>query len=122
MIWDVHCHFPRDWQNPEGEDHAQLDTGEFWEYDPDTDTWTELNPHPGSGRWAPGSMVIGNTIYIMGGLSTTTLETSVPITPPSTPSFMPPGKPKMLPSRSPNSSSSSGRSSACSSTSSGFSM
>ena len=23
MIWDVHCHFPRDWQNPEGEDHAQ---------------------------------------------------------------------------------------------------
>ncbi|MYE46971.1 MAG: amidohydrolase [Chloroflexi bacterium] len=23
VIWDVHCHFPRDWQNPEGEDHAQ---------------------------------------------------------------------------------------------------
>ncbi len=23
MIWDVHCHFPRDWANPEGEDHAQ---------------------------------------------------------------------------------------------------
>lgn len=24
MIWDVHCHFPRDWQNPEGTDHAKL--------------------------------------------------------------------------------------------------
>ena len=23
MIWDVHCHFPRDWGNPDGEDHAQ---------------------------------------------------------------------------------------------------
>ena len=26
MIWDVHCHFPRNWENPEGEDHAaQID-------------------------------------------------------------------------------------------------
>ena len=26
MIWDVHCHFPRDWNNPEGSDHAaQID-------------------------------------------------------------------------------------------------
>ena len=23
MIWDVHCHFPLDWDNPEGADHAQ---------------------------------------------------------------------------------------------------
>ncbi len=23
MIWDVHCHFPRDWEHPEREDHAQ---------------------------------------------------------------------------------------------------
>lgn len=23
MIWDVHCHFPLDWDNPEGADHQQ---------------------------------------------------------------------------------------------------
>jgi hypothetical protein len=24
VIWDVHCHFPRDWEHPERADHAQL--------------------------------------------------------------------------------------------------
>ena len=23
MIWDVHCHFPRDWEHPENNDHTQ---------------------------------------------------------------------------------------------------
>ncbi|MCA9758087.1 MAG: T9SS type A sorting domain-containing protein [Candidatus Eisenbacteria bacterium] len=58
----------------EGEDHQQLDTGEFWEYEASTDTWTALPAHPGSGRWAPGNFVIGDTVYFMGGLSTTRLE------------------------------------------------
>ena len=24
VIWDVHCHFPRDWENPDNTDHARL--------------------------------------------------------------------------------------------------
>ncbi|MCR9172074.1 MAG: T9SS type A sorting domain-containing protein [bacterium] len=51
----------------QGEDHLNLDTGEFWEYDPVNDSWTQLPPHPGSGRWAPGSFVIGDSIYLIGG-------------------------------------------------------
>lgn len=51
----------------EGQDHYYLEEGEFWEYDPGTDKWTELPPMPGSGRWAPGSFVIGNTVYATGG-------------------------------------------------------
>lgn len=58
----------------EGEDHNQLDEGEFWEYDADTDTWTQLVSHPGTGRWAPGTFVIGDTVYLTAGLSTTVLE------------------------------------------------
>ncbi len=51
----------------QGEDHQNLDTGEFWEYDPLTDSWVELDPHPGTGRWAPGSFMIDNEVYIMCG-------------------------------------------------------
>lgn len=51
----------------QGEDHLNLDTGEFWEYDPVNDSWTQLPPHPGSGRWAPGSFVIDDAIYMLGG-------------------------------------------------------
>lgn len=51
----------------QGEDHLNFNTGEFWEYDPVNDSWTELPPHPGSGRWAPGSFVIGDSIYMVGG-------------------------------------------------------
>ncbi|MBD3160552.1 MAG: hypothetical protein GF328_00400 [Candidatus Latescibacteria bacterium] len=58
----------------EGQDHQQLDYGEFYEYDSSTDTWTELTPHPGSGRWAPGSFLIDGTLYFLGGLSTVRLE------------------------------------------------
>ncbi len=47
----------------EGEDHFYLEEGEFWEYDPSGDAWTQLKPVPGGGRWAPGSFVIGNTVY-----------------------------------------------------------
>ncbi len=58
----------------EGTDHVQLDQGEFWQYDGDTDTWIQLPPHPGSGRWAPGSFLIGDSLYFLAGLSTSRLE------------------------------------------------
>ena len=51
----------------EGQDHYYLEEGEFWEYDPTLDSWTQLPSMPGSGRWAPGSFVIGNTVYVTGG-------------------------------------------------------
>jgi len=58
----------------EGADHVQFEEGEFWEYDPNTDSWTQLPSHPGSSRWAPGSFLIGDILYFVGGLSTTALE------------------------------------------------
>ena len=51
----------------QGEDHLHLDYGEFYEYDPVSDSWFELNPHPGSARWAPGSFVIDDFIYLTSG-------------------------------------------------------
>lgn len=51
----------------DGEDHSTIATGEFWEYDYQTDTWEELPPHPGVSRWAPGSFAIGNTVYFTSG-------------------------------------------------------
>lgn len=55
----------------QGEDHDYLPTGEFWEYDPVSDSWVQLPAHPGSGRWAPGSFLIDDVIYLMAGTSTT---------------------------------------------------
>jgi len=51
----------------QGEDHLNLRTGEFWEYDPVTNSWDFLPSHPGSGRWAPGSFVIGDHVYFTSG-------------------------------------------------------
>ena len=52
----------------DGEDHDHMEEGEFWEYDPIFDSWTELNPHLGNGsRWAPGNFIIGDTLYFMAG-------------------------------------------------------
>lgn len=51
----------------DGEDHGTIATGEFWEYNYQTDTWMELPPHPGVSRWAPGSFAIGNTVYLTSG-------------------------------------------------------
>ena len=52
----------------DGDDHDSLDYGELWEYNPDTDSWIELPPHPGGARWAPGSFVSGCNVYFTSGL------------------------------------------------------
>ncbi|WP_421752414.1 kelch repeat-containing protein [Croceimicrobium sp.] len=51
----------------DGDNHSFMGTGEMWQYESGTDTWTELDPHPGFSRWAPGSFVIGDTLYFFGG-------------------------------------------------------
>lgn len=51
----------------DGDDHGTMPTGEFWEYNYQTDTWFALPPHPGVSRWAPGSFTIGNVVYLMAG-------------------------------------------------------
>ncbi|MGM0478836.1 MAG: kelch repeat-containing protein [Bacteroidota bacterium] len=51
----------------DGDNHGSMSTGEFWEYDYQTDSWTSLPPHPGVSRWAPGSFTIGNVVYFMAG-------------------------------------------------------
>jgi len=56
----------------QGSDHQNLDTGEFWEYEPSDDSWTRMpEDHPGSGRWAPGSFLLNDRIYIYGGRANT---------------------------------------------------
>jgi N-acetylneuraminic acid mutarotase len=55
----------------QGETHTNLPTGEFWEYTPETDSWVALDPHPGGGRWAPGSFVIDGGAYFMCGEANT---------------------------------------------------
>ena len=61
----------------DGSTHENLRTGEFWEFDPETDEFVEMPPHPGIGRWAPGSFLIGNTIYLIGGETDDLLNTVV---------------------------------------------
>lgn len=51
----------------QGETHENLPTGEFWEYDPIADDWTQLSAHPGGGRWAPGSFIVNDGIYFVCG-------------------------------------------------------
>lgn len=47
--------------------HNIFSTGEFWEYDPTTDAWTELCPHPGTSRFGSTQFLIDNYIYLLGG-------------------------------------------------------
>lgn len=48
-------------------DHYPMPTGEFWEYDPSDDSWTELTPHPGQSRWAPAYFIIDGWVYLVAG-------------------------------------------------------
>lgn len=50
-------------------DHDELPTNElFIQYDPETDIWTEMPPHPLESRWACSSFIIDNFLYLFGGL------------------------------------------------------
>jgi N-acetylneuraminic acid mutarotase len=53
----------------DGDNHGSMNTGEFWAYDPVTDTWGELPPHPEGSRWAPASFIIDGEVYIINGTS-----------------------------------------------------
>jgi len=52
----------------DGDDHSTLDSGELWEYDPQNDSWLQLDSHPGNSRWAPGCFVINCNVYFTSGL------------------------------------------------------
>ena len=52
----------------EGNDHATMDEGEFYSYDPETNSWERLPDHPGNSRWAPSSFVIDNEAYLFSGI------------------------------------------------------
>ena len=51
----------------DGDDHGPLSSGEFWEYNPLTDNWSQLPSHPGDAIWAPGNFVIGCDVYFLLG-------------------------------------------------------
>ena len=45
------------------------DPAYVFRYDPSADTWTQLADVPGNrGRWGASSLVIGNRIYVIGGM------------------------------------------------------
>ena len=53
----------------DGEGHDQMPTGEFWEYNPNSDAWTQWPAHPGMSRWAPASFVIDDVVYLVNGMN-----------------------------------------------------
>ncbi len=61
----------------DGDNHSFMEEGEFWSYEPQSDTWSQLTSHPGSSRWAPGNFIIDNYVYFMCGLSTMQLESDL---------------------------------------------
>lgn len=58
----------------DGADHGYMDSGEFWQYDPDADSWKELPAHPGVSIWAPTNFVADSSVYLTGGLNRKTGE------------------------------------------------
>lgn len=61
----------------DGDNHRSMNTGEFWAYDPVTDAWDELPPHPEGSRWAPASFVINGEVYIINGTSVSEYVTEI---------------------------------------------
>jgi len=53
----------------DGDNHDSMETGEFWAYDPISDNWEEMPPHPEGSRWAPASFIINGEVYIINGTS-----------------------------------------------------
>ena len=56
----------------DGDNHGPLDSGEFWEYETSTDSWLQLNSHPGDAIWAPGNFVIDCNVYFLLGQNNNT--------------------------------------------------
>jgi hypothetical protein len=61
----------------DGDNHNSMNTGEFWAYDPVTDAWDELPPHPEGSRWAPASFIIDGEVYIINGTSVSEYVTEI---------------------------------------------
>ncbi|MEE2785828.1 MAG: hypothetical protein VX589_00715 [Myxococcota bacterium] len=53
----------------DGDNHRSMETGEFWAYDPTSNAWEALPPHPEGSRWAPASFVVDGEVYIINGTS-----------------------------------------------------
>ncbi|MGB1295658.1 MAG: Kelch repeat-containing protein [Flavobacteriales bacterium] len=53
----------------DGANHDSMSDGEFWQYNPDTDSWAQFPSHPGGSRWAPASFIIEDEVYIINGSS-----------------------------------------------------
>ncbi len=51
----------------QNEQHQNFATGEFWQYDPDSNSWAELEAFPLGSRWAPGSFLLGDFLYLTSG-------------------------------------------------------
>lgn len=51
----------------EGQNHGSMNTGEFWKYDANDNSWEELPAHPGPSRWAPASFIIDDEVYLING-------------------------------------------------------
>jgi len=61
----------------DGDNHNTMPTGEMWRYDHSDDSWLQFPAHPGVSRWAPGSMVIDNSVYFFGGTNRQTSQNPV---------------------------------------------
>ena len=63
----------------DGDNHGPLSAGEFWEYNPVTDIWSQLSSHPGDAIWAPGNFVIGCDIFFLLGQDNNSSNSSLPV-------------------------------------------
>jgi len=51
----------------EGSDHRNLESGEFYRYNHEADSWETLPFHDGDGLWAPSAFVYKDTAFVFGG-------------------------------------------------------
>jgi N-acetylneuraminic acid mutarotase len=63
----------------DGDDHGPLSEGEFWEYNPQNNSWSQLQSHPGGAIWAPGNFVIGCDVYFLLGQNWNAQQPTDPI-------------------------------------------
>lgn len=60
----------------EDEGHQNYDSGYFYQYIPTTDTWEKQESHPGDSRWATGTFVIDQVVYLVGGQDSRSVNTN----------------------------------------------